>query len=71
MSEPAQLIREIVLKDTIVKVFNPISDNNYLMIIYFDVLGNWNQKQIKTETDKNIILLGDSNHIRKFLNTKK
>lgn len=70
MSLPAQLIREINLGYTIVKVFNPISENNYLMIIHYDVLGNWSQKQIKTNKDKNIILFGDSLQIREFLNTK-
>jgi hypothetical protein len=67
MSEPAQLIREINLGYTIVKIFNPISDNNYLMIIYYDVLGNWSQKQIKTDKDKNIILFGNLAQIKKLL----
>lgn len=67
MSEPAQLIREINLGYTIVKVFNPISENNYLMIIYYDVLGNWSQKQIKTDKDKNIILFGNLAQIKKLL----
>ena len=67
MSEPAQLIRTINLGYTIVKVFNPISDNNYLMIIYYDVLGNWSQKQIKTNKDKNIILFGNLAQIKKLL----
>jgi hypothetical protein len=67
MSEPAQLIREINLGYTIVKVFNPISENNYLMIIYYDVLGNWSQKQIKTDKDKNIILFGNLEQIKKIL----
>ncbi len=72
MSEPAQLIREINLGYTIVKVFNPISDNNYLMIIYhdvlgYDVLGNWTQRQIKTEKDKKTILFGNLAQIKKLL----
>lgn len=67
MSEPAQLIREINLGYTIVKVFNPISENNYLMIIYYDVLGNWSQKQIKTDKDKKIILFGNLAQIKKLL----
>ena len=67
MSEPSQLIREINLGYTIVKVFNPISENNYLMIIYYDVLGNWSQKQIKTDKDKNIILFGNLAQIKKLL----
>jgi hypothetical protein len=67
MSLPAQLIREINLGYTIVKVFNPISENNYLMIIYYDVLGNWSQKQIKTDKDKNIILFGNLAQIKKLL----
>lgn len=67
MSLPAQLIREINLGYTIVKIFNPISENNYLMIIYYDVLGNWSQKQIKTDKDKNIILFGNLAQIKKLL----
>lgn len=67
MSEPAQLIREINLGYTIVKVFNPIADNNYLMIIYYDVTGNWTQKQIKTEKEKNTILFGNLAQIKKLL----
>lgn len=67
MSEPAQLIREINLSDIIVKVYNPIFEDNYMMIIYFDILGNWNQKQIKTDIDKNIILFGDGSQIKKLL----
>jgi hypothetical protein len=72
MSEPAQLIREINLGYTIIKVFNPIADNNYLMIIYHDVLGydvagNWTQRQIKTEKDKKTILFGNLAQIKKLL----
>lgn len=67
MSEPAQLVREINLGYTIVKVFNPISDNNYLMIIYYDVLGNWTQRQIKTEKDKKTIIFGSLAQIKKLL----
>lgn len=72
MSEPGQLIREIYLGYTIVKVFNPIADNNYLTIIYhdvlgYDVLGNWTQKQIKTEKDKKTILFGNLAQIKKLL----
>ena len=67
MSEPAQLIREINLGYTIVKVFNPIADNNYLMVIYYDVLGNWTQRQIKTIKDKQIILFGNLAQIKKLL----
>ena len=67
MSEPAQLIRTINLGYAIVKVFNPISENNYLMIMHYDVLGNWSQKQIKTDKDKNIILFGNLAQIKKLL----
>ena len=67
MSEPAQLIREINLGYTIIKVFNPIADNNYLMIIYHDVTGNWTQRQIKTEKDKKTILFGNLAQVKKLL----